>query len=236
LNRCLDRNQIEKMPTDFYEKTYYDSHYAQFLSDAAYFELKGLFWKKAIQSLWKVPDNCQMLDFGCGLGQVTAAFPKCAYYDLSEFSRQFVRKRGNVVYNEPGEIPEAHFDVILSSHSLEHTPDPCELLQRFTRWTSAKGELILILPIERDFSPRLEVDKDNHLFAWTFQTISNLLHATGWQPCLADWIYDSWGLRQLSKRMGKESAVDLAWRLGKYIRTYRSMLLAARKRPSRDDV
>ncbi|MGO9203698.1 MAG: class I SAM-dependent methyltransferase [Limisphaerales bacterium] len=214
----------------FYDGAYYKLHFGRLLADDAYFALKGRFWKKAIGALWPVNDGCWMLDYGCGLGQITAAFEGCEYYDVAEFSRTFVGRKGKRVYGSVAEIPEARFDLVLSSHSLEHALSPAEELKRFARWAKDRGVLILILPIERDAGRHLEVDANNHLFAWTFQTIANLLHATGWQPCRQDFIYDSFCLRPLGRLLGARAAVDWAWRLGKWRQAYRSMFVVARKR------
>lgn len=213
----------------FYDDAYFGSHYGQFLDDPAYYDLKGKFWKKAIQSLWPVPEDALVLDYGCGLGQVTAAFSRCHYYDIAEFTRDFLRRRGRQVYSSVAEIPKGHFDVVISSHSLEHSPDPFEQLQLQARCARTRGTLILILPIEREFGRRLELDKDNHLFAWTFQTASNLLRAAGWQPCRQEFIYDSLGLRRFGRTFKGERAVNLAWRLGRITGSFRCMFLAAQK-------
>jgi ubiquinone/menaquinone biosynthesis C-methylase UbiE len=217
------------MTGTFYNQAYYQSHYGRFLSDAPYHRLKGLFWRKAICSLWPLPENCLMLDYGCGLGQVSAAFKECHCYDVAEFSRRFLSDSGRVVYSSTQEIPEEQFDTVLSSHSLEHSPRPFEDLRQFARFAKKDGCLILILPIERDFQRRLAVDDDNHLFAWSFQTIGNLLHASGWTPLAQELIYDSFGLKQLARIVSEKRAVQYAWRLGQARKAFGSMFIASRK-------
>lgn len=216
------------MTERFYDQAYYESHYAQFLPDASYYEIKAAFWKYAISSLWPLPDSCAVLDYGCGLGQVTAAFENCQYFDVAEFSRAFLVRKGKKFYSNSNEIPLGQFDVVVSSHSLEHTPDPYEQLKRFRGLTRASGTLVLILPIERDLRRHLKVDNNNHLFAWTFQTISNLLLASGWKPCLQDFIFDSFCLRKLSRVLDRKTAVLWAWRLGRAFSSYRSMFIVAK--------
>jgi ubiquinone/menaquinone biosynthesis C-methylase UbiE len=218
------------MTEQFYGQAYYESHFGPFLLDESYYEVKAQFWKHAICSLWSLPDSCTMLDYGCGLGQVTAAFQNCQCFDVAEFSRAFLEKKGRKFYADSNEIPLEQFDVVISSHSLEHTPDPFELLKRFRCFAKASGALVLILPIERDFRKHLEVDNNDHLFAWTFQTISNLLLASGWTPCLQEHIFDSFCLRQLSRRVNRKTAVRWSWWLGRALCSYRSMFIVAKKR------
>jgi SAM-dependent methyltransferase len=217
------------MTERFYNQAYYESHYAQFLPEESYYDAKAQFWKHAICSLWPLHDSWAMLDYGCGLGQVTAAFRDCQYFDVSEFSRAILEKKGRKFYSDPNEIPVDQFDVIVSSHSLEHMPDPFEQLRRFKRFARPSGSLVLILPIERDFRRHLEVDNNNHLFAWTFQTISNLLLASGWTPCLNHFIFDSFCLRKLSRVLDRKRAVLWAWRLGRALCAHRSMFVVAKK-------
>jgi hypothetical protein len=83
----------------------------------------------------------------------------------------------------------------------------------FRRFGKPTGQLFLILPVERQFQKTLTVD-DNHLHCWTFQTICNLLHATGWTPGIQTYIYDSFGLATLGKLLPPKSAVSWAWKAG----------------------
>jgi SAM-dependent methyltransferase len=214
----------------FYDATYFESHYGRFLPEDAYYQLKALFWRKAITELWPLHEPVTILDYGSGLGQVTAAFSDCHCYDLAEFSRSFLLARGRTVYAHFNEIPKKHFDVILSSHSLEHTADPYEQLQRFASYAKERGTIILILPIERDKRRHLNVDNNNHLFAWTFQTITNLLIAAGWEPCFQHLICDSFFLKRLGRFLKTDLAVIWGLRLGKWFRSYPAMFIVARKR------
>jgi len=223
------------MTGTFYDHAYYESHYGRFLPDDSYYDLKARFWRKAISALWSLEPSARLLDYGCGLGQVSAGFEDCHYYDLAEFSRSFLARRGRTVYGDPSAIPRGEFDVVLSSHALEHTKNPSEQLEQFSQYAAARGVLILILPIERDLRAHFEVDTNNHLFTWTFQTITNLLHASGWQPCRQAFIYDSFLLKRLGRIMPDGMAVVWAWRLGRVFRSYRSMFIVSRKRDiSRD--
>ena len=149
----------------FYNQDYYVSHYKNFLGMDSFYQLKSLFWKKAITSLWPVADECVLLDYGCGLGQVSAAFPRAQYYDVSPFSREFLGRHGKTVYSSEQDIPVNSFDVILSSHSLEHSSTPLDDLKFFSTLVKSDGNLILILPIDTNSKRQLEVDVDNHLFS-----------------------------------------------------------------------
>jgi SAM-dependent methyltransferase len=211
-----------------YDAAYYEGHYGRLLKGDRYFDIRALYWKAAITAVQPVAPNSLMLDYGCGTGQVTMAFPNTHYYDIAEFSRNLIKKRGRMVYEDVTAIPSGMFDFVLSSHALEHSPRPYEDLQNFGRLVTPKGRLLLILPVERDFRTTLKVDGNNHLFCWTFQTICNLLHAAGWEPLVQTYIYDSFGLGALSKLMPAQKAVSLSWQLGRVKRSFKSMMIVAR--------
>ena len=211
-----------------YNSGYYEGHYGRLLMDDRYFDVRALYWKTAITAVQAVGEDSLMLDYGCGTGQVSMAFPNTHYYDIAEFSRALIKKRGKVVYEEVAAIPLGKFDFVLSSHALEHSPQPYEDLQNFGRFVKPKGCLLLILPVEQDFRATLTVDGNNHLYCWTFQTICNLLHASGWEPLIQTYIYDSFGLGILRKMMPSARAVSLSWRLGKVKKSFKSMMIVAR--------
>ena len=210
-----------------YNSAYYESHYGRLLDNERYFSIRALYWKKAIMAVRDVPEDSLLLDYGCGTGQVSMAFPNTHFYDVSRYSRNLISRKGKIVYEDTAEIPAGKFDFILSSHALEHSPRPFEDLLNFSRFVKPTGQLLLILPIERDFRRAFEVDGNNHLYCWTFQTICNLLHASGWKPLVQTYIYDSFGLGILSKLLPLQRAVSSAWALGRLKRGFQSMMIVA---------
>lgn len=213
-----------------YNASYFEGHYGRVLTDDRYFNIRALYWKFAITAVHPVAEADTLLDYGCGTGQVSMAFPNTHYYDFADYSRELMRKRGKTVYDEVAAIPREAFDFVLSSHALEHSPRPFEDLENFRHFVKPNGHLLLILPVEKDFQKTLVVDSNNHLFCWTFQTICNLLHAAGWQPLQQTYIYDSFGLGQLGKMLPPEKAVSLAWQLGQLKRNFKSMMIVARRK------
>jgi SAM-dependent methyltransferase len=214
-----------------YNAAYYEGHYGRLMQDEWYFNLRAGYWKTALTAVQAVPEDSLVLDYGCGTGQVSMAFPNTHYYDIAPFSRDLIKKRGRVVYEDNAAIPPGKFDFILSSHALEHSPRPFEELQNFGRFAKPRGHLLLLLPVEHDFRPALKVDGNNHLYCWTFQTIGNLLHAAGWEPLIQTYVYDSYGLGALGKLLPAPRAVALSWQLGRMKRSFKSMMVVARNRP-----
>ncbi|HEV7924140.1 MAG TPA: methyltransferase domain-containing protein [Verrucomicrobiae bacterium] len=215
-----------------YNSAYYQSHYGRLLDDGGYFNLRAQYWKKAIMAARNIPEDSLLLDYGCGTGQVSMAFQNTHFYDVAEFSRELIARRGKVVYADNADIPVGMFDFVLSSHALEHSPRPHEDLLNFRRFAKPTGQLLLILPVEKDLRKAMEVDGNNHLYCWTFQTICNLLHATEWKPLVQTYVYDSFGLGFLSKLLPPQQAVSLAWTFGRLKKGFKSMMIVAAKADS----
>jgi len=212
-----------------YNSAYYESHYGRLLDNDDYFSKRCLYWKKALMAVRDIPEESLLLDYGCGTGQVSLAFRNTHFYDVSAFSRNLIAQRGKTVYSNVSEIPSGKFDFVLSSHALEHSPRPFEDLLNFNRFVKSTGQLLLILPVEKDFRRTMDVDSNNHLYCWTFQTISNLLHASGWKPLVQTYIYDSLGLGLLSKVLPPQKAVSISWVLGRMKRGFKSIMIVAEK-------
>jgi ubiquinone/menaquinone biosynthesis C-methylase UbiE len=215
--------------TAFYDEAYYRGHYGGLLDDADNYRLLSLYWREVLFVRTGLDPAGKVLDFGCGVGQVSAAMPDTVGFDFNSFSIRQLRERGRVVVERREEIPTAAFDYLLSSHSLEHSPSPADDLREFHRYMKPTGRIVLVLPIETEFKPTLQPDSNQHLQCWTFQTITNLLLVTGWRPTLQRVVYGPWMLRTLGKYMSDPRAVEWAVRLGQWKRGFASMLTIAER-------
>lgn len=213
----------------FYDEAYYRSHYRRVHDDPAYHRLRGKYWKYALFDKAGLEPEGVLLDFGCGLGPVSAALPNVEAYDFSAYARTFVRRLGRIVYEEIEAIPDERFSVVLSSHCLEHSLTPHEDLKQYARWACPGGKLALVLPVEINLKPAVHFDNDRHMQGWTFQTITNLLLASGWQPIRQCYVYDSIGLSKLAGLLGEEKAVSLSWKFGRIAKNFKSLYTIAEK-------
>jgi SAM-dependent methyltransferase len=221
-----------KQKSEIYDEIYYRYHYGKILENSTYHELLSRHWKHVIFTCNDIDPDSLVLDYGCGLGQVSASLANATLFDSSQFATKFLRTRGLNVLNRIEDIPIHYFDFLISSHSLEHCPNPADKLKEFCFYLKPSGKLILILPIEENYNPSLEPDENQHFQCWTFQAITNLLLYCGWQPILQNMVFHPFGLDKLGKIMSQDKAVSIAYRLGTFKRNYPSLMTIAKLLPS----
>lgn len=96
----------------------------------------------------------RLLDAGCGTGWFSQAATqrnaKVTAMDLGERLLQKVREKCNAetVVGSVLEIPfpDNHFDVVISSEVIEHTPDPVRAIHEFSRVLKPGGILVVTTP------------------------------------------------------------------------------------------
>jgi len=222
-------------PTEHYDETYFLGHYGRLINDGVYYELLARYWAKAVfRGVKELEDirRMRVLDYGCGTGVVTAALSNSSCFDVSPYAFKFLECKGRKVFGKSSEIPQAAFDVLVCSHSLEHYTNPLEMLIGFKNYLRPNGFLVLVLPIERNFKPTISSDGDQHLYGWTFQSITNLLLFGGWRPCQASTIYGPFLLGSLGRKLlPPDLAVFFAHSLGRLKRGFASMRIVSRLVP-----
>ncbi len=211
-----------------YDAEYYQGHFGAVLEDDLNYHLLSLYWRYALFELHQLDVGARVLDYGSGIGQVSAALGDSVCFDISPIAISELKKRGRAVIERREDIPPATFDCLLSSHSLEHSTSPFEDLKEFRTYMRPAGQLVLVLPIERNFKPALKPDWDRHLQCWTFQSVTNLLVATGWTPVAQSIVYGPYFLRTAGRRFPDRWAVRAARLFGRIRRGFPSMLTIAR--------
>jgi SAM-dependent methyltransferase len=136
-----------------------------------------------------IDQNLKVLDYGCGLGQNIFYMPNAVGYDISQFGVEFCNRKGIKATNDIEELADSSFDIVLSAHVLEHHPHPKTMLEEIHSKLKKGGQLILVLPYERHGKAQFELDLNQHLFTWNFQTINNLLMVSGFQIKQNKYIY-----------------------------------------------
>jgi SAM-dependent methyltransferase len=139
-------------------------------------------------------ENKCVLDAGFGSGHMLAQFPRSCDITGSEISHSAVESaKSDKKYSHwnsasfmlvPPEdvegLPAGPFDVIVSSHVLEHVPDDHEHLCALRRRLKPGGVLFLFVPIEeKNYNP-------DHVRNYSLDTVEQLVRQTGFDVELGE--------------------------------------------------
>jgi SAM-dependent methyltransferase len=216
LLRCTtcDLLRLYPQPTDAELAVAYSGTYAPHTRPGLSGKAKGWLERRSVRQLWRLlgPPR-RVLDVGCATGDLLVA----------------IRREGNVSVTgvEPGEraaavasargldvrlgmledaaFPDASFDTVILSHTLEHVRDPIAALREIRRVLAPGGALILWLPNADSIEARIlgrrwiGYDPPRHLTTFSVATLTSALESTGFRVTQVrheavglEW---AWGLR-----------------------------------------
>ena len=145
----------------FYQRSYQQAGLTTDLPDAATldslitsgFRGSAKDFSRVVQLLkvLTVPSGARILDFGANWGYGVWQFQQAGFsaigYELSHLRASYSKNLGVEVFTDWSEIENrAPFDVVFSSHVLEHTPDPALALRQKLEIVSPGGWLIAFFP------------------------------------------------------------------------------------------
>jgi SAM-dependent methyltransferase len=146
----------------------------------------------------RLGDGARALEIGCaagGLAQELRRRKSFATYDGVEFSpaRDVASKRLDRVFAKPledllesGEIESASYDVVLSSHCLEHLADPGAMIAAMRRAMKPDGLLFVETP-NRSGHARLPFDDNrSHIHFFSVSSLTRLLARHGLETVAAE--------------------------------------------------
>lgn len=178
-----DWNQL-KIDNSFYNKEYW-----KWQSQGV--ELGG---KIQAQILFQeyINKNDKVLDFGCGSG-TTLKNLTCSEkvgFEINPYAIKFNIEENKInTYSTFENLTDNYFDIIISNHALEHTPTPYEDLLKLKDKLKIGGKIVIYVPSMEDELGKLNKqnnkfdlnDRDNHLFNWNYQLLSNLVIKCGFK-------------------------------------------------------
>ena len=126
-----------------------------------------------------------VLEYGVGLGW-NLAFLNCRRklgYDVGTFLGEGLAERNIEFIKDTRTLAAGSINVVICHHTLEHCLAPGEELEEMFRLLPSQGRLVLVVPYERERSLRhyRPGDARRHLYAWTVQSLGNLVSATGFE-------------------------------------------------------
>jgi SAM-dependent methyltransferase len=169
----------EKKETDHYNSGYHGRIHSHLIANDEYFYARA----ESSANLYFTQEerSGKVFEYGCGIGQGIAVLPNAAGWDVSAEALASCRARGIQVYDELDQVPRNTWPVVMCRHVLEHVEAPLESLRVMRELLTARGKLILIVPKESHYRCSMDADDHQHLFAWNFRSINNLLIRAGFQ-------------------------------------------------------
>ena len=163
--------------------TFYDKKYWEWQSNGV--EFGGIIQAQVLFQSY-IKDTDKVLDFGCGSGTTLKNLicNEKIGYEINPYAVKFNKEQNKIdTFSSLNDVPNDHFDVIISNHALEHTPTPYEDLLILKNKLKVGGKIVIYVPSMEDELGKLKKqnnkydhhDRDNHLFGWNFQLLSNLL-------------------------------------------------------------
>ena len=159
-------------------KAYYNEDYFKWQNDLARMgaELNLFMFKPYVRA------SDRVIDFGCGGGHLLSfleASEKLGI-EINPSAREVAKNQGIRTVESSAEIEENWADVIVSSHALEHCPDPMSIVKGLYRNLKPGGTIVLVVPYERKV-PYAPNDVNQHLFTWSEMNLGNLFAACGFE-------------------------------------------------------
>jgi SAM-dependent methyltransferase len=174
MNTTATVDKAEVHYEEGYHKKRHENHYNE-----AYYNARA---KIALTKFFGDTDiNQRILDYGCGLGQNILYLPNAMGFDISAHGIEFCKSKGINATNNIDAVPAEGFDVVFTSHVLEHHPYPKQMIEEMKSKLKTGKKLLLVIPYERHGKAQFTLDLNQHLYCWNFQTINNLLLTCGFK-------------------------------------------------------
>ena len=122
-----------------------------------------------------------VLDFGCGGGNLLHNLGNAikAGLEINPEARKVCAQFGLTVYAGKSEIPDGHFDVIISNHALEHCAQPFDEILGLKSKLKPGGRMIFFVPCESSRTGYNPNDPNHHLYTWSPMNLGNLFAEAG---------------------------------------------------------
>lgn len=225
----------------YYDSPDYLSHTASkasFLS-SVYKIFRSINIRRKFQLVRTYTQQGNMLDIGCGTGELLAFFLKKDWTVLgiepNPSARKFAQQQYGLEVHDESSIPtlaDQHFDVVSMWHVLEHVTDLNERMKQVKRLLHPEGHLLIAVPnIESPDARHYKeywagLDVPRHLYHFSRKSMKTLLEKHGFQLLhMHPMKMDAYYVSMLSERYrGKHIPYVAA-----LIRGYKANLLARKE-------
>ena len=176
-----------------------------------------------------------VFEYGAGAGWnlINLKCKSKTAYDLSTLNRQKFEANGIEFIDQEDKVPAEKFDVVICHHVLEHVPYPGVTLGNIKNMIKQNGKLVLVVPLEEQRNTKFNLkDREGHLYAWTPQTLGNLLDRAGFKvdDIKIFWEgYDRYAAELANKLKLGETGFRVLRKTAQALKTYREILVVASK-------
>lgn len=199
---------------DHYQKDYFN-HYQR-----EYGEFGGRANKFMFQK--HVGPADVVLDFGCGGGFLLKNL-LCGHrigIEINPAARDYCNQVNGIKCYESLEfVPDESIDVVISSHCLEHTTNPYELVSILFRRLKKDGKIVLVVPLESRGYHWAPGDINNHLYSFSPMNLGNILQGVGFSAIKTEVVFHRWmpGYKKIENIVGPTIFHHLSWLYGRFV-------------------
>jgi 2-polyprenyl-3-methyl-5-hydroxy-6-metoxy-1,4-benzoquinol methylase len=163
-----------------------------------------------------------VLDFGCGGGFLLRNL-NCHErigVEINPVARDYCKETNGInCYESLKFIAKESIDVVISSHCLEHTTNPYELVTRLFEKLKNNGKIIIVVPLDSYYYRWRPNDVNNHLYSFSPMNLGNILQAAGFTEIKTEAVLHKWvpHFKTIEKLFGLKTFHQLSWIYGKYV-------------------
>ena len=160
-----------------------------------------------------------VLDFGCGGGFLLNNL-NCSErigVELNPVARDFCNyKMGIACYETLEDIPNESIDIVISSHCLEHTMNPYDIVSLLYEKLKDGGKIVIVVPLENyqyEWAPN---NVNNHLYSFSPMNLGNILRAVGFKEIKIEPVFHKWAPKHklIDRVFGFKMFHRLSWLYG----------------------
>ena len=170
---------------------YHESYFNSFQKEI------GEFGGKANKFLFEehVSENDTVLDFGCGGGFLLKNLD-CRDrigVELNPIARSYCNEvTGIKCVKSLKLVPDQIADVAISSHCLEHTPNPVEIVSQLYKKLKYGGKIVIVVPLDSYRYRWAPFNINNHLYSFSPMNLGNILQSNGFLNIHTEPVFHKW--------------------------------------------
>ena len=163
-----------------------------------------------------------VLDFGCGGGFLLKNL-LCSDrigIEINPAARNYCNHvNGITCYESLEYVQDESIDVVISSHCLEHTTNPYELVTILFQKLKKDGKIVIVVPLESRRYRWVPGDINNHLYSFSPMNLGNILQGVGFSTIKTEVVLHRWmpGYKKIENIFGPKIFHHLSWLYGRFV-------------------